>query len=175
MELANQYYEILKEWNEVHRLTGSVTQFWKNFEDSIYPLGFLEHFDSFVDIGSGAGFPGMALAIAKPEILATLVEPNVKRSSFLRFVTVKLGLKNVKIQSKKIQDIKNQTFDLVVSRAVADVSSLLDWSTNIRNQSSKILLYKGEQSANASDARILNYETIKKDERIYLYIKECKC
>jgi 16S rRNA (guanine527-N7)-methyltransferase len=171
---AETYARLLTEWNRVHRLTGDAKQFWRNFEDAVFPLSFLDDFASFADIGSGAGFPGLAIAIMQPEKKAILIEPNAKKSSFLRFATIELGLKNVIIESKKAQDCSCMV-DLIVSRAVADVSILLNWSEQLRNKSSKILLYKGRQTAIINDTRVLQSETIDKDERVYIYIKECEC
>ncbi len=174
MNQIEKYEKLLAEWNKVHRLTGDIKNFKKNYEDAIYPLEFLESFSSFADIGSGAGFPGLAIAIQRPDVKAYLIEPNLKKSSFLRYASIELGLKNVEVISKKVQEC-NFVVDLILSRAVADIKLLLDWSENIRQNETKLLLYKGTNSANATDNRVLKSDIIQKNERFYIYIKECKC
>lgn len=169
-----KYEKILTEWNKIHRLTGDVKNFKKNYEDAIYPLEFLDSFDSFADIGSGAGFPGLAIAIEKPDAKTYLIEPNLKKSSFLRYAAIELGLKNVEVIAKRVEDC-SFSVDLIVSRAVADIKLLLDWSENIRRSDTKLLLYKGTNSATATDSRVLKSDIIQQNERFYIYIKECKC
>lgn len=171
---AIKYEKLLAEWNKIHRLTGDIKNFKKNYEDAIYPLEFLESFSSFADIGSGAGFPGLAIAIQRPDVKAYLIEPNLKKSSFLRYASIELGLKNVEVITKKVQEC-NFCVDLIVSRAVADIKLLLDWSENIRQDSTKLLLYKGTNSVSATDDRVLKSDIIQKNERFYIYIKECEC
>ncbi|RLA74795.1 MAG: 16S rRNA (guanine(527)-N(7))-methyltransferase RsmG [Epsilonproteobacteria bacterium] len=136
---------ILKQWGATHNLTSSLDDIFieKNIVDSLYVLKFLKQFDSFADIGTGAGYPGLILAIAKPDTKCYLIEPNRKKSAFLGFVVASLKLKNTKIISKKVElcnDIKPQ---LVFSRAVTNVKELLKISSNISNKNTTHLLYKG--------------------------------
>ncbi|MBI3873609.1 MAG: class I SAM-dependent methyltransferase [Arcobacter sp.] len=96
-ERCEKFTLLLKEWGKVHNLTSlnslHDSDIKKNIVDSLYPLGFMDEFNSFADIGTGAGYPGLILAIAKPNIKAVLIEPRVKRVAFLNYVKNILGLK----------------------------------------------------------------------------------
>ena len=90
-------------WNRVHNLSGATTveEVEYHVYDSLYPLTFLEEFENALDIGTGAGFPGLVLAMARGHTPFTLVEPLQKRAGFLNFVkaTVKLG--NVTVENRR--------------------------------------------------------------------------
>ena len=81
-ERCEKFKSLLKEWGRVHNLTSPASlndsDIEGNIIDSLYPLKFLNHFDSFADVGTGAGYPGLILAIAKPDISCTLIEPRAK-------------------------------------------------------------------------------------------------
>jgi len=173
IDKLNIYKKLIQKWNKVHNLTGNTKdiQLEKNIQDSLYPTLFLDDFNSCVDIGSGAGFPAIALAIYYQDRLFTLVEPRAKRASFLRYAVSTLNLNNVEIINDKVENIKNTEFDLVTSRAVADTKTLFKLSKNIVNKDTKYLFYKGENVTNEVDT-IKSYEIVSKDQRNYLYIKE---
>lgn len=104
-ERCQKFTSLLKEWGKVHNLTSPASlndnDIEANIIDSIYPLKFLNPFDSFADVGTGAGYPGLILAIAKPEISCTLIEPRAKRAAFLNYAKNILGLKKVQVIQKK--------------------------------------------------------------------------
>ena len=166
------YETLLLKWNKIHNLTGATSnnQIEDNIQDSLYPTNFLEPFESCVDIGSGSGFPAIPLAIYYQDSQFTLVEPRIKRASFLNLVVAELGLKNTTVIADKIENLKNQTFDLVTSRAVAQTDLLFELSKNVVTPQTKYLFYKGENVINEV-AGLSNYEIIEKNKRKYLYIK----
>lgn len=168
-----KYKELLSKWNKVHNLTGAKTPEMVDefIYDSLYPIKFLPKVKNLLDIGTGAGFPGMILAIALPNTKVTLAEPLSKRASFLQFVKADLELKNVTIVKKRVQDMPAEIFELITSRAVTDTQMLLSLSENFRNKDSKILFYKGENVYNEVDES-MNYKIIKKPHRHYLLIGE---
>ncbi len=168
-----KYKELLHKWNNIHNLTGAKTpQMVDEFiYDSLYPVTFLPNVKNLLDIGTGAGFPGMILALALPNTQVTLAEPLAKRASFLQFVKADLELNNVKVVKKRVQDMQSEVFDLVTSRAVTDTQMLLELSKNFRDKNSKILFYKGENVYNEVDDS-MNYKIIKKPHRHYLLIGE---
>jgi hypothetical protein len=86
--------------------------------------GLIAHGERVVDIGSGAGFPGLPLAIARPDLSVTLVEPRGKRCAFLRHVARSLSLENLKVIEGRIEEVGGQTFGVATTRAVG-VSPLL--------------------------------------------------
>ena len=166
------YESLLLKWNKIHNLTGSTSQnqIKDNIEDSLYPTNFLDPFERCVDIGSGAGFPAIPLAIYYPNAQFTLVEPRAKRGSFLHLVVAELGLKNTTVVVDKIENIQNQSFDLVTSRAVAKTDMLMQLSQGVVQKGTKYLFYKGENVVNEVTG-LKNYEIIQMNKRNYLYIK----
>ena len=124
-----------------------------------------------MDIGTGAGFPGMILAIGMPDTQVTLVEPLAKRASFLQFVKADLNLKNVKVVKKRVEDMECEIFNIITSRAVTDTQMLLKISKEFRDKNSLLLFYKGEKVYDEVDSS-LKHKIIKTDNRHYLLIGE---
>jgi len=174
-ERCDKFIELLQQWGKIHNLTASLkdSDIQANMIDSIHPLTFIESFDSLVDVGTGAGFPGMILAIARPEVKVTLVEPRAKRVSFLNFVKSALKLQNVEVIQDRIENIHDKKFDLVTSRAVTNASLLITLTSNISDENTSYLFYKGSLcQKEIEDAKVENYEIVKVGEhRNYLYMK----
>jgi 16S rRNA (guanine527-N7)-methyltransferase len=168
-----KYKELLFKWNKIHNLTGAKDEKTINefIYDAVFPVSFLPKSKNLLDIGTGAGFPGMILAIALPETEVTLVEPLKKRASFLQFVKADLGLKNVRVVKKRVEEMESEIFELVTSRAVTDTKMLLKLSENFRDEKSKLLFYKGERVYDEVD-ETLNHKVIKTKNRHYLLIGE---
>ena len=166
-----RYKEILFRWNKTHNLTGVKDEKMLDhfIFDSIYPLSFLPPVETLLDIGTGAGFPGLILAMASPEIEVTLAEPLTKRASFLQFVKASLDLKNVQIQRKRAEELKPKIYDLITSRAVTDTTLLLKISQNLRDEKTKLLFYKGEKVFDEVDEN-LPHKVIITNNRHYLLI-----
>jgi 16S rRNA (guanine527-N7)-methyltransferase len=158
----------------VHNLTGAKdTQTLDAFiYDAIFPLSFLPKVDSLMDIGTGAGFPGMILAFGLPQTEVTLVEPLMKRASFLQFIKADLGLKNVKVVKKRVEDMEPKTFDMITSRAVTDTKMLLKLSENFRDEKTKYLFYKGEKVFDEvrDGAEGMQHKIIERKNRHYLLL-----
>lgn len=132
-----EYYKLLIEWNEVMNLT-AITEFEevlsKHFVDSC-ALGkavSMEGEKRLLDVGTGAGFPGIPLKIVYPELEVVLLDSLNKRVKFLNAVIENLGLTGITAIHGRAEDIAKQKeyregFDLVVSRAVANLSSLSEY------------------------------------------------
>lgn len=174
-ERCNKFIALLQQWGKVHNLTASlkVQEIENNIVDSIYPLKFIDDFNSLVDIGTGAGYPGMLLAIARPNSKVTLVEPRAKRVAFLNFVKSALKLENVTILQNRVEDIQSQNFDIITSRAVTNTALLLELTKHIKDDSTQYLFYKGSLcQEEIEDAKVKKYEIIKVgNHRNYLYMK----
>jgi len=142
-----KYKEHLFKWNKIHNLTGAKDEKTvdKFIVDALYPVSFLPKVSTILDIGTGAGFPGMILALALPDTQVTLVEPLTKRASFLQFIKADLELNNVSVVKKRVEEMQPQIFELITSRAVTDTKILLTLSENFRDEHSKLLFYKGER------------------------------
>lgn len=147
-ERVTAFSSILLEWNKIHNLSGATTEneVADQVFDSIYPLTFLEEFSDVLDIGSGAGFPAIPLACARPDIPMTLVEPTKKRVAFLNYVVIKLGLKNVTIHDKRIEEMEPHTYSLITSKAVMSADKLFALTKEMMDEHSVMLLYKGRNT-----------------------------
>lgn len=168
-----KYKEHLFAWNRVHNLTGAKDEPTIDafIYDSIYPVTFLPKVKNLLDIGTGAGFPGLLLAMGLPQTEVTLVEPLAKRAAFLQFVKADLGLKNVRVVQKKVEEMPHEIFELITSRAVTQTDMLLNLSENFRDADSKLLFYKGERVYDEVPSSI-KHKIIKTQNRHYLLIGE---
>ena len=174
---VQKYKEHLHKWNKIHNLTGAKDEATLDgfIYDAIYPLSFLPQVNSLMDIGTGAGFPGMILAFGLPNTQVTLVEPLTKRASFLQFIKADLGLENVRVVKKRVEDMPSEIFELITSRAVTDTSMLLELSKNFRDTHSKLLFYKGEkvfEEVDKTQLDNLNSKVITTRNRHYLLLGE---
>ncbi len=173
-----KYKEHLFKWNKTHNMTGAKDEKTLNefIYDAVFPVSFLPEVETLMDIGTGAGFPGMILAFALPQTQVTLVEPLTKRASFLQFIKADLALDNVRVVKKRVQDMEAKIFDLVTSRAVTDTKMLLELSKNFRDHHSKLLFYKGEKVYDEVDASAFakntKYKIIERRNRHYLLLGE---
>lgn len=174
-ERCEKYTALLQQWGKIHNLTASlkIEEIEDNIVDSVYPLKFLNSFNSLADVGTGAGYPGMLLAIARPDAKVVLVEPRAKRVAFLNFVKSALKLENVFIEQKRIEDLKNESFDIITSRAVTNTTLLLDLTSHLKDEKTEYLFYKGSLCDDEiKEAQVKNYQIIKVGGyRNYLYIK----
>lgn len=131
-----KYYELLIEENKKTNLT-RITQkdevYLKHFYDSltITKVIDLNQNLSLIDIGTGAGFPGLVLKIVFPTLNITLLDSLNKRIDFLNKVIKELNLKNIKTVNSRIEDYQKETFDIVTSRAVAKTNILLELSCRL--------------------------------------------
>ncbi|GFG71531.1 ribosomal RNA small subunit methyltransferase G [Mycolicibacter senuensis] len=115
----------------------------------------LEPGERVADIGSGAGLPGMVLAIVRPDLHLVLVEPLLRRSDFLREAVEELGLENVDVIRGRAEDrdVRDQAGerDAVVSRAVASLDKISRWSLPLLRTGGRMLAMKGERAQDEVD------------------------
>jgi len=103
---------------------------------------------SVCDIGSGAGLPGLVLAVARPDVDVTLVEPLLRRTTFLEEVVADLALRNVTVRRARAEEVHGERrFDIVTSRAVAPMERLLAWSMPLVAPDGALLAMKGSSAA----------------------------
>jgi 16S rRNA (guanine527-N7)-methyltransferase len=157
------YYELLIEWNSFMNLT-AITEFnevcTKHFIDSlslvktldIDSLGESDSPLTIIDVGTGAGFPGLPLKIAFPGLKITLLDSLGKRVKFLNEVISKLGLKDIEAIHGRAEDfakpeLMREKYDVCVSRAVANLSTLLEYCIPYVKIDGYFIAYKSEKIA----------------------------
>lgn len=106
-----------------------------------------------LDLGSGAGLPGVVLALQRPDVTVVLVEPLLRRATFLTEVAAELGLRTVVVRRARAEDLVGVVeVDVVVARAVAPVDRLAGWALPLLRPGGRLLALKGEQAAVELDA-----------------------
>lgn len=163
INLFQKYHDFLLEWNEKINLISrqnatTETILERHFLDSIVFLPEIENLakstPTILDIGSGAGFPGIPLAIMKPEWNITLSEATMKKANFLNELIKQLELKNTKVENRRVEELKSK-YDFTTARAVAKLEELIKYSLPLLKKSGSLLAFKGpayeEELQNAKD------------------------
>ena len=157
VEQAEQFFEYMKlliEWNEKMNLT-AITEpeeiILKHFIDSITILKEINDNSKVVDVGTGAGFPGIPLSIMNPTLKITLVDSLNKRLIFLQEVVNKLNLKNVEIVHARAEEFGQnkkyrESFDVATSRAVANLSTLSEYLIPLVKVEGKVISMKASEA-----------------------------
>lgn len=178
-ETFYDYYTLLMQWNDRTNLT-AITDYesaiHKHYLDSCSAIKFelFEDSETIIDIGSGAGFPGIPLAIMMPQKQVTLLEARVKKTEFLQTAIHKLELDNCNVINGRAEEVAHNTeyrekFDIAVSRAVSDMPVLCEYSLPFIRIVGTLIAYRGksnnEMDINAlKDLGVAGYECI--DARI---------
>lgn len=142
-----KYYDFLVQENQKFNLT-AITNFedvvLKHFVDSAVAVGRFK--GSVLDVGSGAGFPGVVLAILRDDLQITLLDSLNKRVNFLNQLIMLLQLKNVKAVHTRVEDFKEkQQFDCVTARAVANMQTLSEYLLPFVKIGGRAIIYKGAE------------------------------
>lgn len=173
----NIYKELLVEWNQKMNLTGIEDEkevFIKHFLDSVSAVtkGYIKNGMSLIDVGTGAGFPGMPLKICLPELKVTLLDSLNKRINFLKEVANKLEINDIEFIHGRAEDFgKNEDyrecFDIATARAVAGLPALMEFCVPFIKVGGYFVCLKGpnanlelEESKKAMD--VLGIEYIEK-------------
>jgi 16S rRNA (guanine527-N7)-methyltransferase len=151
MALFDLYASLLTDWQTRMNLVGPSTLpfVWeRHFADSAQLLALAGGGKSWLDIGAGAGFPGLVLAILDPEARFTLVESITKKCRFLHDAAEALGASNrVTIVNQRIEKLERQKFDVITARALANLAQLFDWGLPYAGSGTRWLLPKGARVA----------------------------
>lgn len=173
------YYTELRRWNRKINLIAKKTtahQIIENhFLDSLILLPYLNKPGcTLIDVGTGAGFPGLVCKTALPGLALKLVEPRLKRVSFLRHIIRTLGLENVEVIASRIEEIDRETLSCtcLTSRAVADVGEFLTMVAGMATSETEIICMKGpkwrEELERASSCMMQTGFTLNRVEKFVL-------
>lgn len=172
----DEYYNILNEENKKYNLTRIITKeevYLKHFYDSLTITKTINiENQSICDLGSGAGFPGLVLAICFPSANITLIESNRKKCYFLNLVKEKLNLSNVTILNTRIEEyakINREKYSVVTARAVAPLKHLLEYGIPLVKKGGYFIAMKS--NIEKEEHNINNYLTklniVEKDRIIF--------
>lgn len=172
---VNKFKTALRVENELHNLVSRKSlaeELDKHIEDSLQITSFVNlERQKGVDIGTGAGFPGLIMAMALPNTNITLVEANLKKSIFLQQMALDLQLSNVLVVKDRVEEMGRNpnyraSFDFCSSRAVTSTDVLLEYGIPLLKVGGKLLLWKGRNYEHELDnavnalqilnARVLN-------------------
>lgn len=140
------YISLLAKWNAIYNLTAIRDELEMVGHHLLDSLAILPHISGprALDVGSGAGLPGIPVAIAGPDLEVTLVESSQKRSAFLRQAVMELGLANVAVHSARVETWRpDARFDVIMSRAFADLGEFVRSSAHLLAEHGVLAALKG--------------------------------
>jgi len=149
-EQLMDYLALMAKWNGVYNLTSlrdPMQMVTHHLLDSLAAVSAFEGAKNVLDVGAGGGLPGIVLAIARPDMQVSLIDTVHKKTAFLTQVKAELGLKNVTVYTMKVQDLKAGPFDVITSRAFADLSDFVNWSGHLLEEGGRFIALKGTAPA----------------------------
>ena len=150
-----RFVELLAKWNRVYNLTAvrePQAMITRHILDSLVVLPFLAP-GRLLDVGTGAGLPGLPLAIAAPQLSVTLLDSNAKKLRFVRQAVADLGLRDTEVVQARMQEYQpGRSFDMVISRAVASLDELYGQSAHLIRPGGRMLFMKGAVPEQEIDA-----------------------
>ena len=157
----NTYCEFLKEYNSHTNLTAITDDegiFLKHFYDSLTIVNAIDlnKYNTLIDIGTGAGFPGMVLAIIYPHLKITLLDSNNKKITFLKELADKLNIKGIEYYQGRAEDYvktHREKFDIVTDRAVSNLPVLSELCLPLTKVDGYFVAMKGSNKDEIEDAR----------------------
>jgi 16S rRNA (guanine527-N7)-methyltransferase len=145
------YVALLKKWNQTYNLTSvrdESEMVTHHLLDSLSVLPALQEQvlvgRRWADVGSGAGLPGIPLAIARPDLHMTLIEAVEKKSAFQRQAKIELGLSNVTVACGRVEEMPGGSFDAVVSRAFAELAIFVELAGHLLASKGRLYAMKGQ-------------------------------
>ena len=142
-----QHLHLIAKWNRVHNLTAvreTEQMVVLHLLDSLSVLPHLEGAGSVLDVGSGAGLPGIPVAIAMPHAAVTLLDSSHKKAAFLEQAKAELGLANVRVVCDRVEQWQpHERFDAVVSRAFSDLGDFISQAQHLVAPGGRLIAMKG--------------------------------
>ncbi len=156
-----KFINILNKWNRVYNLTAIRDPAQMVTHHLLDSLAIQPYFNgcNVLDVGSGAGIPGIPLAIFNPDKKFTLLDSNRKKTRFIAQATIELGLKNVRVVTTRVENfLPEKTFDTVVTRAFASIDKILRLTSKLYAEGGTVLLMKGVVPTQELDCLPENFE-----------------
>ena len=160
--LLRQFAAELLEANQTFNLTGITDPFEmavKLMLDSMYPGKFIPDGARVLDLGTGAGFPGVPIKIARPGLSMRLIDSRRKRINFLKYAIAQLGIKDIRAEQIRAEDLAKREggfYDVVVCRAVSSMNDLAGLCAPLVKQGGMLLAMKGDPDKAAREAAMFD-------------------
>ena len=149
IEKARQYADLLARDADLLGLLGprELPKLWsRHILNSAVVGELLDESETVADIGSGAGLPGIPMAITSPHANFLLIEPMERRAEWLLEVVRQLDLQNVRVRRSRAEEVHDEVFDVVTARALASLPKLLKLAVPITKQGGRVLALKGQRA-----------------------------
>lgn len=141
------YLHLMHKWNAVYNLTSlrdPMQMVTHHLLDSLAAVPAFKDASNVLDVGAGGGLPGIVLAITRPDMKVAMIDTVHKKTAFLTQVKAELALSNVTVHTMKVQDLQvSDKFDVITSRAFADLSDFVNWSGHLLQEGGKFIALKG--------------------------------
>jgi len=141
------YLQLMHKWNGVYNLTSlrdPMQMVTHHLLDSLAAVPAFASAHNVLDVGAGGGLPGIVLAICRPDMKLAMIDTVHKKTAFLTQVKAELGLSNVTVYTMKVQDLAvRDKFDVITSRAFADLSDFVNWSGHLLAEGGRFIALKG--------------------------------
>ncbi|MYM95139.1 16S rRNA (guanine(527)-N(7))-methyltransferase RsmG [Duganella vulcania] len=151
VEKLLDYLALLNKWNAVYNLTSvrdPMQMVTLHVLDSLAAVPAFAGAANVLDVGAGGGLPGMVLAISRPDMKVSMIDTVHKKTAFLNQVKAELGLANVTVYTKRVEQLEVKTkFDVITSRAFADLSDFVNWSGHLLQEGGRFIALKGTAPA----------------------------
>ncbi|MGX9217044.1 16S rRNA (guanine(527)-N(7))-methyltransferase RsmG [Massilia varians] len=145
------YLALMNKWNSVYNLTSlrdPMQMVTHHLLDSLAAVPAFADARNVLDVGAGGGLPGVVLAICRPDMKLSMIDTVHKKTAFLKQVKAELELANVTVHTMKVQELEvSDKFDVITSRAFADLTDFLNWSGHLLAEGGKFIALKGTAPA----------------------------
>jgi 16S rRNA (guanine527-N7)-methyltransferase len=141
------YLALMFKWNAVYNLTSlrdPMQMVTHHLLDSLAAVPAFAGAQNILDVGSGGGLPGIVLAIVRPDMKVSMIDTVHKKTAFLTQVKAELGLANVTVYTARVEQLQvSDKFDVITSRAFADLSDFVNWSSHLLVDGGRYIALKG--------------------------------
>ena len=146
-EKLMDYLALMFKWNSVYNLTSlrdPMQMVTHHLLDSLAAVPAFAQAHNVLDVGSGGGLPGIVLAIVRPDMKVSMIDTVHKKTAFLTQVKAELGLSNVTVYTARVEQLQvSDKFDVITSRAFADLSDFVNWSSHLLADGGRYIALKG--------------------------------